>query len=106
MNQGQINELMRVSQENAWAARTYINLEIFVIEHFVLLTILGLCYAVFWLFLVNDNLKTETGVDRLTWLVLLLALPLFGSLFYLRRLLEREAAELPPGSKPGWKHTI
>ena len=106
MNQNQVNELISAAQENSWAAGTFLNFEIFVVKHLLLLTFLSLGYGLFWLFLINDDLKNETGVDRLTWLVLLLALPLFGSLFYVRRLLEREASDLPPSSRPGWKSSI
>ena len=106
MNQNQINELMSIAQENSWVAGTFLNFEIFVLKHFLLLTIFFVCYGLFWLFLINDDLKHETGIDRLMWLVLLLALPFFGSLFYLRRLLEREANDLPPSSRPGWKSSI
>lgn len=106
MNPDLANEFIRATQENSWVYGTIINVEIFVLQHLLLFLILSLAYAVFWLYLVSDDLKHETGVDRLTWLVVLLSVPLFGSLFYLRRLLEREAAALPASSKPGWRRSI
>jgi len=106
MYQDQINELMRLSQENAWVAQMYFGITIFFMKHFTLICILGFCYGAFWLLLVHDDLQRETGVDRLTWLVVLLTIPFFGVIFYAIQALNRSAAELPAGSRPGWKRSI
>lgn len=46
-----------------------------------------------WLFMVYNCLESEEGVDRLTWLIVLLAVPLFGILFYGLNVFRRIAKE-------------
>ena len=42
-----------------------------------------LVYFVLWLFLVYSCLTSEEGIDRLTWLSVLVWIPVFGPVFYL-----------------------
>lgn len=52
-------------------------------------TMIG-AYCVAWVFLLWNCLQSEEGIERLTWLVALVAVPLFGPIFYVIDLMQRE----------------
>ena len=56
--------------------------------HPLAVSIISILWIIGWFFLLRDCLKIETGIDRLTWVIVLLFAP-FGSVFYFARAVNR-----------------
>ena len=61
--------------------------------HLVTIDVVATLYILTWLFLVWNCLSSEEGIDRLTWLVVLLTIPLFGPIFYFVHAIQRMQRE-------------
>ena len=97
---------MRRIQDSTEAGYYVLSIELFVLSHWLVFSILGLIYALIWLLLVYDDLEREEGIDRLTWLVVLLAIPLFGSLFYCLHMSQRMDKQPPADGKHSWARSF
>ena len=97
---------MRNMQESTEAGLYFLNFEFFLMRHYIIVSVLGLFYAGFWLLLVFDDLENEEGIDRLTWLVALLGIPLFGSIFYCRHMFNRMDNQTPSDGQPSWVKSL
>lgn len=106
MNQQQVSDLLDASQQNANALAAYFSVMVFVSKHWIAFGLTGMAYLAFWVFLIYDDLQREEGIDRLTYLVLLIGVPFFGALFYCMHALDREAEALPAGSKAPWMKSM
>jgi hypothetical protein len=74
---------------------TIINsLVIWEITHPTLSTTLFVAYALIWAFLLFDCLSGELGVDRLTWVIVIIAVPVIGPAFYLAHFFKRHGSRL------------
>lgn len=69
----------------------YVQVMYWLSQHPTVFWILVIGYSLLWLFTAWHCLRTLQGVDRLTWLVALLGIPVFGILFYW--LLNQQARE-------------
>src|ERR1019366_9457509 len=106
MNPDQAAELMRKIQESTEAGYYLLSIELFDLSHWIVFSILGLIYALIWLLLVYDDLEREEGIDRLTWLVVLLSIRLFGPLFYCSHMSQRMDKQPPTDGKPSWARSF
>lgn len=56
-------------------------------------TVVFTLYILAWLFMVYSCLEGEDGIDRLTWIIVILGIPIFGLIFYGVNYFRRAAKE-------------
>ena len=76
-----VNEMGRIGQETAPLAKAILRAELFIAEHWIAFTIVFLVWYALHLHATWANLRDNQGVDRLTWLLVIWAVPM-GLIFY------------------------